>query len=119
MSHRKIDADALLDLVLETLRNEIAPVLPPEKRYAAAMIGNAIEIARRDMAGEADEAEYALLDRVYDDGDGSLQRLAKDIRSGAVNEEKVPDLLPLVRRQIIAELAVRNPRFVKSRTGKK
>ena len=111
-------ADALLDLVAETLRNDIAPTLSPELRYAAAMMGNAIDIVRRELAGEAETAEFALLDAVYDDGDGTMQQLAKDIRSRQVSARTHPALPKLLRAQVIAELKVRNPRLLKARNVK-
>jgi hypothetical protein len=115
MTARKLGAEALLDLVAEVLRNEITPVLPAEKRYAAAMAANAVDIARREIAGEAEVAEFQLLDAVYDDGDGTMERLARDIRAGAVSQQTHPDLLRLLRANLVAELKVRNPRAVASR----
>lgn len=118
MTHQKLDADALLDLVAETLRNELTPALSSEHRYAAAMMGNALDIARRELAGEAEAAEFALLDAIYDDGDGTMQRLAKDIRARKVSARTHPSLPKLLRAQVIAELKVRNPRLLKSRNIK-
>jgi hypothetical protein len=118
MSGNTLGADALLDLVTEALKTEIAPTLAPDKRYLAAMIVNALEIARRDIAGEAEEAQFALLDSVYDDGDGTLQRLAKEIREGDVTDAKFPELRKRLRAHVIAELKVRNPRFLKTLTAK-
>lgn len=118
MAAKSLGADALLDLAAEALKAEIAPALPADKRYLAAMIANALDIARRDIAGEAEEAQFALLDAVYDDGDGTLQRLAKDIRAGTVSDKTHADLRKRLRAQVIAELKVRNPRFLKSLTAK-
>ena len=115
MTARGKDAGALLGLAAETLKAEIMTALPAEKRYAAAMIANALEVAAREIAGEAEAAQFALLDAVYEDGDGTLKRLAGDIRSGAVNDRSHPDLRARLKAQLIAELAVRNPRFLKSR----
>ncbi len=117
MARQTLGADALLDLVTEALKIEIAPALPADKRYLAAMIVNALEIARRDITGEAEEAQFALLDVIYDDGDGTLKRLAADIRTGDVNDEKDPELRQRLRAHVIAELKVRNPRFVKALAG--
>lgn len=115
MTHARLDANALLDLAIETLKSELAPVLPADKRYAAAMLGNALDIARREIAGESETADFALLDAVYPDGDGTMEQLAKDIRAGQVSARTHPDLPKLIRAQLIAELKVRNPRFLKSR----
>jgi hypothetical protein len=118
MAHAKLGPEALLDLVAEQLKSEIGPALSSDKRYLVAMLANAIEIARRDIAGEAETAEFALLDRVYDDGDGTLAMLAADIRKGKVTDAKFPDLRKRLRDQIVAELKVRNPRFLKSLAAK-
>lgn len=114
MPNTTLGAEALLDLASEALRNQIAPTLSPDKRYLAAMISNALDIARREMAGEAEAATFALLDAVYDDGDGTLQRLAKDIRSAKVTDANHADLRKLLRAQLMGELAVRNPRHLKA-----
>lgn len=115
MTARKLGADALLDLVAEVLKSEIAPVLPADRRYTVAMMANALDIARREIAGEAEVAEFALLDEVYDDGDGTMQRLARDIRAGQVSPGTHPDLVRLLRAQLVAELKVRNPRLLAAR----
>jgi hypothetical protein len=109
-----IGAESLLDLAAEALRNEIAPSLSADKRYLAAMIANALDIARREMAGEAEASTFALLDDVYDDGDGTLAHLAKDIRTGKVTDLTHPDLRKRLRAQLMGELAVRNPRHLKA-----
>jgi len=114
MPNLTLGAEALLDLASEALRNEIAPSLPADKRYLAAMIGNALDIARREMAGEAEAATFALLDAVYDDGDGTLAQLAKDIRAGKVTDQSYADLRKRLKTQLMSELAVRNPRHLKA-----
>ena len=119
MTTGKLGPDALLDIVQDMLRNEISPVLPPEKRYAAAMMINALDIARRAITNEDETADFALLDAIYDDGDGTMQRLAADIRSGAVDANNHPDLLHMLKAQLISELKVRNPRALKSREIKR
>lgn len=115
MTSKKLDADALLDLAIETLKTDLAPSLPADKRYAAAMVVNALEIARRDVSGEEGTVGLELLDRVYDDGEGTFRQLSGDIRSGRVTDAAVPDLRKQLRAMLIAELRVRNPRFLKSR----
>ena len=115
MSARGKGAEALLDLAIETLKAEINPALPADKRYAAAMIANALEIARREVEAAEDGQEFVLLDAFYEDGDGTLKQLASDIRKGEIGEDKHPDLRQRLRTHLIAELKIRNPRFLKSR----
>ena len=113
--HREHRAEALVARDLATLRDEILPTLSGDKRYAGSMMANALEIALRDMQGESDAAEWALLDPIYGEGEGSMARLAGDIRSGAVSEASHAKLVENLRRHVVAELKVRNPRFLKSR----
>ncbi len=112
---KRLNAETLIALATETLKAEIVPDLPAEKRYAAAMIANALDIARREIT-TADEAPlWAILDSVYDDGDGTPQQLAADIRAGKIGEKTHPGLGAKLRNVLIAELKVRNPRFLRSR----
>jgi hypothetical protein len=115
MTTRRVDPDALLDLAIETLRSGVLSALPPDQRYAGAMIANALEIARRGLPGEAEAAEWALLDDFYDDGEGSLAQLARDIRAGSLPQGKVAGLTQSLRTLLIAELRVTNPKFLASR----
>ncbi len=115
MTARRIDADALLDLATEMLRADVLPALSAEQRYAGAMIANALEIARRGLAEEVEAAEWALLDDLYEEGEGSTRQLARDIRAGTLPEGKAAGLSDALRTLLIAELRVRNPRFLASR----
>jgi hypothetical protein len=116
--HRTLGAEALLDLVAEAFKTEIAPALPADKRYLAAMIGNALEISRRALAVEEEALALRLLDAVYEDGDGTLAQLARDIRSGAVNDATHPELRARLKAHLANELKVRNPRFLATRGAK-
>ena len=115
MKARRISAETLIENAIRTLRSEIQPTLAPEQRYAAAMIANALEIARRDILTDGESALWELLDTVYPDGDGSAARLAADIRSGDVNDGAPPDLRAQLKATVVSELRIRNPRFLRSR----
>jgi hypothetical protein len=115
MTARRIDADALLDLATEVLRAEVLPALGAEQRYAGAMIANALEIARRALPEEVEAAEWALLDDLYEEGEGSVAQLARDIRADTLPKGKERGLADALRTLLIAELRVRNPRFLASR----
>lgn len=119
MKPKRLNAEALLDLVTEAFRNEIAPELSGEKRYLAAMISNALDIVRREVAVEEEALAFELLDAVYEDGDGTLGQLAKDIRSGGVSDATHPDLRRRLKAHLEGELKVRNPRFLESRSRKR
>lgn len=118
MAVKRISAETLIELAVETLRGELQPQLPPEQRYTAAMIANALEIARRDILTDGETARWDLLDELYPDGDGDMGRLAADIRSGKVNTAKMPDLRERLRAVLIEELRIRNPRFLSSRQNR-
>lgn len=117
-AHRRLGAEALLDLVAEAFKGEVAPALPPEKRYLAAMIGNALDIARRELAQEEEALAFQLLDHFYDDGDGTMQQLARDIRSGAIGDATHGDLRARLKAHLANELRVRNPRLLSARVQK-
>lgn len=115
MRYRTIGPEALLDLAAATLRDELLAALPADKRYVGAMLANAIDIARRGIADEAETARFELLDDIYDDGDGTLAQLARDIRSGSITAKGHTDLPARLEKMLIAELAVANPRFLAAR----
>lgn len=113
MAVKRITADTLLDLAVAMLREELAPSLPADKRYAAAMVANAIEIARREIATDVEAPAWALLDELYEPGEGNPRQLSKDIRTGTVSEAANPGLGRSLLGILDAELAIKNPRFVK------
>ncbi len=115
MSKRRISAETLIQSAIDTLRGDILPVVPREQRYPVAMIVSALAIAKRDILTDGDGALWDLLDTVYPDGDGTTERLAQDIRSGAVSDGAPPDLRAQLKASLVGELRVRNPSFLKSR----
>jgi hypothetical protein len=115
MAVKKFTPETLLALATETLKAELLPALPADKRYAAAMVINALDIARRGITTTDEAPLFALLDSVYDDGDGNPADLARDIRAGKVTEASHPGLALKLRALVVAELKVRNPRFLRSR----
>lgn len=114
---RRIHAPTLIELATETLRNEIQPIksLDGSQRYALAMAISALRIARSEVISEPDAAQWQLLDGIYDDGEGSMKQLARDIRANTINEETHPDLRQRLEKLLIAELEVRNPAALKQR----
>jgi hypothetical protein len=116
MAVKSIDARALIELAIATLRQELAPALPSDKRYAAAMVANALEIARREVMADGDAARWELLDAVYEEGEGSLRRLAADIRDGSIGEDELPDLGKRLVQLLEAELRITNPGYLSAST---
>lgn len=116
MAVKRIAAETLIELAVATLREELAPELPAGSRYGAAMVANALEIARREILADGETAHWALLDSIYE-GDGSARQLAADIRSGNISDTSHPDLRQRLRAVVVDELRVRNPRFLASRAS--
>lgn len=114
MARKQISAETLIELAARALREELAPSLPPDKRYVAAMAASALDIARREILTDGESAQWALLDKLYDDGEGSPRQLAADIRSGKLSDKTHPDLAASLRKLLVAELEIRNPRFLKT-----
>lgn len=112
MAVKRIGTEALIDLALAAVRVELMPALPPDKRYAAAMVANALEIARREIVTDVEAPIWTLLDSLYEPGDGNAGQLATDIRSGEVSEIKNPGLGGKLKAVLEAELAISNPRFL-------
>ena len=116
---RRIHAPTLIELSIETLKNEIQSqsVLDGPQRYALAMAISALNIARAEILGEPEAAQWQLLDYIYDDGEGSMKQLAQHIRSKAVSDETYPDLRHRLETLLVTELEVRNPAALKQRAA--
>jgi len=115
MAVRRIAAESLLELVTETLERDLAPDLPAEKRYLAAMIANALRIARRDIVSDGDSGAWALFDVLYPEGEGTAANLASDLRLGRVTDRTHADLRDRLRAMLVAELKIKNPKFLAAR----
>ena len=115
---RRINAASLIELSIETLRKDIQSQksLGSSERYALAMVISALQTAKAEIISEPEAAGWQLLDYIYDDGEGSMQQLAKHIRSKAVSEETYPDLRKRLETLVVSELELRNPAALKART---
>jgi hypothetical protein len=102
----------LLETARLTLRRDLAPALPAEHRYSAAMVANAIAIAVRAMRdGPArGEQEAAAIRELYPDATGDLDelraRLATDIRNGALNGPADHAVRVVLRARVAARMAI-------------
>lgn len=124
MKARRIAAETLIQMAIETLEGEVRPTLgsahgadadDANSKYAMAMALSALRIARREILIDEAQPLWELLDTIYPDGDGTALQLAADIRLGEVNESAPPDLVAQLKQTVISELRVRNPAFLKSR----
>ena len=116
---RRIHAPTLIELAIDTLTDEIQSQksLDATQRYALAMTINALRIARAEIISEPEAAQWQLLDGIYDDGEGSMKQLARDIRTKAVSTTTHPDLHRRLEALLVAELDVRNPQALKRRAA--
>ena len=111
----RISAETLIKLAIQTLKTDVRDNLRGAGRYPLAMTINALEIARREIICEPEATTWALLDEIYDDGEGNLKALAEDIRAGTITDDTHPQLRARLEKHLIAEVEVRNPRALKGR----
>ena len=116
----------LLALARETLLDELAPLLPPERRRDAHLVATVMAMAARDAAGEGWPTEIGTrLAEFYagiaprracreDEGQRLLERFAADLRNGAF--ETSPSQQKAARailwRLTIDKLREGNPQFL-------
>jgi hypothetical protein len=81
------DGAELLAIARQVFVGELAPLLPAEKRYAAALVASAMAMAEREgRAGDWTLVSLTRLRRIYaapqDEWAELSARLARDIRAG-------------------------------------
>jgi enoyl-CoA hydratase/carnithine racemase len=115
---KRINAPNLIELAIDTLRGGMQGqrALGPKERYELAMVIRALQIARGEILSEPEAAQWALLDEIYDDGDGTPEKLARDIRSKTVTDATYDGLRKGLERILLAELETRNPAAIRSRS---
>ncbi len=114
---KRINASNLIELAIETLKQDIQGQrsLGAGERYKLAMVIRALEIARGEIISEPEAAQWQLLDDIYEDGNGTLERLARDIRQKTVSDKTHEGLRRGLEQILIAELETRNPGALKAR----
>jgi len=113
-----LDATAdLLRVARDTLREQVIPTLKSDARYEAAMVGNAMAIAIREIeVGDRVRAEeQALLAEFLGTPTTTLPELRRllcqELRDGAVLENRPGELRTLLRKLVYARLAISNPDY--------
>ena len=125
------DGARLLELARETLLEALSAALPPDGRYTARLVANAMAIAARELeTGDAPcRAERAALEKLFgedrEEAAGlaraeSLEealhrlrwRLAAEIRAGVRDAD--PGVHALLRESAAARLKIVNPRALGS-----
>lgn len=128
MSLDQPDGAALLEEARRTLMENLLPVLPPERRYDALMVANAMAIAAREMgeghaACRRAHAELLGLSGTTVEPENSRviglrdlteleRRLAQQIRSGAYDAPgpQRDAVLGYLRLSTMARLRISNPK---------
>lgn len=123
------DATELLAIARATLLDKLLPRLPEDLRYDALMIANAMAIAAREHAtAEASaQAELARLRDLFAERDEpvagaalaselaqSKRRLVAEIRRGRFDGKERAALLAHLEKTSTGELAISNPRALKT-----
>lgn len=116
MSNRHAIAD-LLEIARATLRESVLPQVAADARYDAAMVGNAMAIASRELelGPKVRAEERALLAELYDTPEASLaelqRRLCRDLRQGTLKSSRAAALDELLPRLVHARLSISNPGY--------
>jgi hypothetical protein len=119
MSYLAATAD-LLEVARTSLREAVLPRLGAEGRYEAAMIGNALAIAARELqlGPRTRAAERELLAAFYRMPEAPLdtlrRHLCRDLRAGGPGPEREAELRTLLRATVHARLAISNPGYAPS-----
>ena len=119
----------LLEIARTTLLQDILPHVAPEQRYQILMVANAMANAYREIrSGEVPlRAELQRLRQIYGDvvdppdaddlSDlllGFRRRLARDIRAGRLDEERLPTVQQHLIETAKAKVAETNPKYLES-----
>jgi len=106
----------LLEIAQKTYRSENLEELSGSKRYMAAMVANAMDIAARALEHEEPAGHLAgLMENAGADGSAGLTELARAIREGRISAATHPDLHETLLAYVRAKLEISNPRFLKQR----
>jgi hypothetical protein len=107
---------SLLALAREVLLDELAPLLPEERRPEALLVADCMAIAQREAAAaEAPARELQLLyGGTGPDEAELLRRFAGDLRIGAFQNREVQERAAraVMWRLTIAKLRQSNPKFL-------
>ena len=127
MSRHQTSGAALLEEARALLRDELAGLLPPERRLDALMIANAMGMAERELRaeGEPEAQEIARLAAFLDDDpsmdaaderaegrSGLRRRLVEAIRAGRHDGD--PALHDLLIRSLTWRLRETDPRVLEA-----
>lgn len=108
--------DALLAAAVVALRRRILPATSGAVAFEVRVLANALELVRRQLAGEADgEAALTALAAVAGEGNdgeaaGILRAAAEGLRSGAIPLEAA-GLFDALSQLALAKIAVDQPDY--------
>ena len=112
------------------LLDDLLPALPPEQARKLRMIADAMGIAERELHDSADDAvrELRLLAEFYGETPPALlapnevaghlcrlnTRLARDIRTGALDHHKAGRLRRVLLEQVLSRLRIASPEYLRA-----
>jgi hypothetical protein len=106
--HDAPDLDALLEAVVEFLRDELLGAVPEERRFHLRVAVNVLEIVRRELA-LGPEQERAHRERLRALGVADDAELARRIRAGELDPAEVR---AAILESIVDKLKVANPGYL-------
>lgn len=108
----------LADVARDVLRSDIQPSVPPERRYAAAMIAHALAVVARGLTQGEDIAageRAALAGLCPDLAEASLprlrRRLAGELRSDRLSPDREERIRAALLAVTLARLTVTSPDY--------
>ena len=112
------------------LVDDLLPSLPPEQARKLRFVADAMAIAERELHGAADDAvrELWLLAEFYGETPPSLlapdevaghlcrmnSRLARDIRTGALDRHRAGRLRRVLLEQVLSRLRIASPEYLRA-----
>ena len=115
---KRITAETLIELAAAAVRTELAPSLPPEQKYLAAMVASALDIARREITGRRRHAAVGRCSTAST-RTAKARRSSSPPISGPARSARPP--IPASAGKLLevleTELRLRNPKALPARPG--
>jgi hypothetical protein len=103
------DAAELIAIALASFRADILPAVPPEKRLAALLIGNALGIAERELTGRGQGTIAGSVAALIGETAESVAAFVADLRRGRWDADA--DMHRRLLQDAKARVAIANPRY--------
>jgi len=104
----------MLKTCIKAYRSEVEGEMPDNKRYMAAMIRNALEIALRDFEAGGGDPYQSIIDHIGDNQITTPVELAEALRASKITLDSHADLLEALINASRNELKISNPHALKT-----